>query len=146
MAAERHSIELTRANRDAAHRGVDAAIAKAATGSPWVLELREATRSDAQNAALHGLIGQIMKQRTHHNGVRMTMPLWKAVFVEALGEEVRFVPKLGGDGMFPIGLSTSALSKSRFADLITLILAWSTQEGLTVEHFEDAAEPAREAA
>jgi len=134
---ERHTLRLTRANRDKAIQGVEAAIRIGfAEGSPWTMELRERRRTDDQNDALHGLIAQIMKQRTHHNGVRMTKPLWKAVFMQALGEEVTFLPTLDGTGMFPLGLSTRELSVSRFAELMELILAWCAREGLTIEHFD----------
>lgn len=128
---DRHVIKLTRANLDRAIQGVIAAVKQGG----WVLELRPAKRTDDQNDALHGLIGQIMKQRTHHNGVRMTKELWKAAFMQALGEEIRFVPTLDGSGLFPIGLKTSALSKERFSDLMELVLAWTAREGLTIEHF-----------
>lgn len=131
---ERHILTLTRANLDRALQGVIAAVSKGG----WALELRPARRSDEQNDALHGLIAQIMKQRTHHNGIRMDKALWKATFMQALGEEVRFVPTLDGRNIFPLGLRTSALSKERFSDLMEIILAWCAQEGLAVEHFHDA--------
>ncbi len=127
----RHILTLTQHNRAKAVEGV----VKAPNG--YVLELREPTRSLEQNSALHGLITQIMRQRTHHNGLRMDMRKWKGVFLQALGEEVEFIPTLDGDGVFPLGLSTRELSKARFADLIELILAWCAREGLTVEHFDD---------
>lgn len=129
--AARHILTLTRFNREKALEGVR----RAPDG--YVLELREARRSDDQNSALHGLIAQIMRQRPMHNGVRMDMALWKATFLHALGEEVRFVPTLEGDGVFPLGLKTSALSKARFAELLELVLAWSAREGLQIEHFDE---------
>ncbi len=101
-----------------------------------VVEFRKAKRTDAQNAALWGLIGQVQKQRPVHNGVRMSKDLWKLVFMQALGAEITFVPTLEGDGMFPLGLSSSALTIGECADLITFILAWTAREGLTIEHFD----------
>jgi hypothetical protein len=129
--SDRHVLPLTRYDRPKAIQGIDAAIAKGG----WLMELRASTRSDEQNRAIHGLIGQIMKQRSHHNGVRMDKALWKAVFLQALGEEVRFVPTLDGDGLFPLGLSTSKLTVARGSELIEFIMAWCAREGLTVEHF-----------
>lgn len=130
--SDRHTLPLTRHDRAKAIQGLDVAIAK----GNWLMELREATRTDEQNRAIHGLIGQIMKQRTHHNGVRMDMALWKAVFLQALGEEVRFVPTLDGGSMFPLGLSTSKLTIARGSELIEFILAWTAHEGLTIHHFD----------
>lgn len=127
----RHIITLTSHNRPVAHRGVD----KAPDG--WTLELREAKRSDEQNRALWGLLGQIQKQRPKHNGVRMTTELWKEVFMQALGVEMLMLPTLDGDGYFPLGHRSSKLTKSEFANLLTLMLAWCAKEGLTVEHFDD---------
>jgi hypothetical protein len=69
----------------------------------------------------------------------MTADLWKAVFMQAAGAEITFIPTLEGNGMFPLGLRSSRLTKAEFADLLEFILAWCAREGLTVEHFEEAA-------
>lgn len=120
-----------------AHAWIDKAVRES---KGMVMEVRDAKRTDHQNAALHGLIAQIIRQRPIHNGISMDMALWKASFMQALGEEVRFVPTLDGDGVFPIGLSTSALPKDRFSELIEFVLAWCAREGLTVEHFDGETE------
>lgn len=146
--SERHILMLTKATVDRAIRGIVAAVNKGG----WVLELRPANRTDEQNNALHSLITQIMRQRKHHNGVRYDKRKWKAAFMQALGEEIEFIPTLDGDAMFPLGLSTRELSKEKFSDLIELVLAWCAKEGIEVQHFDDgqgtggANNPAREAA
>lgn len=126
----RHILTLTKTNRAKAIVGV--------TNAPdgYVLELREAKRSDPQNAALWGLLHQIQRQRPTHNGVQMTAELWKVVFMDALGAEMRMMPKLDGDGFFPMGHSTSRLTKGEFTDLLELMLAWTAREGLQIEHFD----------
>jgi hypothetical protein len=129
----RHLITLTRHNRNLARQGVD----RAPDG--YVMELREAKRSDPQNAALWGALNQIQKQRPIHNGVKMTPELWKVVFMDALGSEMAMMPKLDGDGYFPTGHSSSKLTKAEFANLLTVILAWAAREGLTINHFEGEA-------
>lgn len=136
----RHLLTLTRNNRAKAIVGV--------TNAPdgYVLELREAKRSDPQNSALWGLLHQIHRQRPTHNGVRMTPELWKTVFMDALGAEMRMLPKLDGDGYFPVGHSTSALTKGEFADLLTVMLAWCARSGVTVEHFDGAEDGAAQQA
>lgn len=134
-----HLLTLTPHNRGKAVQGVQRAP------SGWVLELREPRRSDAQNVAIHGLVAQIQKQRPIHNGIRMDVPLWKATFLHALGEEVRFTPTLEGDGVFPLGLRTSQLRKDRFSELIEFILAWCARENITVEHFDDTSSPTAKA-
>jgi hypothetical protein len=134
--AERHILTLTRANRQKAVQGV----LRAPDG--WTLELREAKRSDDQNRALWGALHQVTKQRPTHNGVRMTAETWKAVFMQALGAEMVFVPTLDGTGVFPMGHRSSQLTKSEFAGLLDLILAWAATEGVTIEHFHDDQERA----
>ena len=129
----RHILTLSRSNRDKAVTGV----MRAPDG--YVLELREPKRTDDQNAALWGLLNQIQRQRPTHNGVQMTPDLWKCVFMDALGSEMRMMPKLDGDGFFPLGHSSSRLTKGEFADLLTIMLAWCAREGVTVEHFAEAA-------
>jgi hypothetical protein len=126
----RHLLTLTPTNRHLARQGVD----RAPDG--YVMELREAKRSDPQNAALWGALNQIQKQRPTHNGVKMTPELWKVVFMDALGSEMAMMPKLDGDGYFPTGHSSSKLTKAEFANLLTVILAWAAREGLTINHFE----------
>lgn len=101
-----------------------------------IVEFRKQGRSLNQNDAVHGLIRQIIKQRPLHNGIPMDVPLWKAAFMQAIGEEVRFIPTLDGTSVFPVGLSTKDLPKERFSELIEFILCWCAQEGLTVRHFD----------
>jgi hypothetical protein len=125
-----HILTLTKDNRAKAIQGVCAAP------DGYVLELREPKRTDDQNSALWGLLHQIQRQRPTHNGVKMTPDLWKAVFLDALGSEMALLPKLDGDGFFPIGHSSSRLTKGEFANLLELMLAWCAREGLTVEHFD----------
>ncbi|RZJ40195.1 MAG: NinB family protein [Brevundimonas sp.] len=131
----RVSIPLTPFTRDRAHSWLEAAC-RANDGK--AMEIRDAKRSDPQNAALWSLLGQIQRQRPVHNGVQMDTETYKALFMHALGREVRFVPTLDGTSMLPLGLRSSKLTKVEFSDLLELILAWSAGEGLTVEHFDAA--------
>lgn len=137
---ERHTLKLTGSNRAKAYKGIEAAIAKSKLpgAKPWVLELRERTRSDEQNDAIHGLIDQILKHRPTLNGLVMDKVTYKAVFMQALGHEVRMLPTLDGTSFFPLGLSTSKLTVGEFNDLITFALAWCAEQGLTINHFDTA--------
>jgi len=133
--SERRTVKLTRANREKALRGLEIALAKSEHGKCWTMELRESTRTDDQNDALHGLIDQILKQRPSLNGLRMDKASYKAVFMQALGHEVKMLPTLDGTSFFPMGLRTSRLTVGEFVDLMEFILAWCAEQGLTVEHF-----------
>lgn len=101
-----------------------------------MVEFKEKGRSGDQNSAMWGLLGQILKQRPTHNGVKMSGVLWKAVFMQALGAEMVMLPTLDGDGLFPFGHRSSKLKVAQMTDLIELMLAWCAKEGLTVEHFD----------
>ena len=137
-------------DRAVAHR----AIERAPDG--YVCDVGEETRTLRQNNAIHGLITQIMRQRPTHNGVKFSMAAYKAVFMAGIGEEVEWVPNLDGNGMVPVGLSTSALSVSQFNAFMEFVFAWCAREGLTIRHFDEfspaaqgaggANNPAREAA
>lgn len=131
----RYTIPLTPFTVAKAHAWIDKAVRE---GKGMVMEVRDAKRTDHQNAALWSLLGQIMKQRPVHNGVQMDAETYKALFLQALGREVRFVPTLDGTSMLPLGLRSSKLTKAEFSDLIELILAWTAQNGVTVQHFDMA--------
>lgn len=120
----------------------DRAVAKQAIDrapAGYAVDIKEGRRSDEQNRALWGLLNQIVRQRPTHNGVKMDAELWKCVFLQALGVEMRMIPTLDGDGFFPVGHRSSHLTVSQFRDLLELMLAWCAREGLTVEHFDRVA-------
>lgn len=130
---ERHVLKLNRNNRHLAIQGVKAAK------DGWLLEIREPNRTAEQNAALWSLLSQVNKQRPIHNGVKMNPDLWKAVFMQAWGAEVVFLPTLEGDGMFPAGHRSSHLTVPEMTDLIEFILAWCARAEVAIQHFDEAA-------
>lgn len=136
----RNLLRLTPGRRDEAHAWVEKALRLWQPGSPYVLEIKEPSRSLEQNAAMWGLLAQIAKQRPEHCGRSMTADLWKSVFMDALGHEVDYAPSLDGKRIFPLGHRSSHLTKAQFSDLLELMLAWCAREGLTVEHFDGADE------
>ena len=101
-----------------------------------VVEFKQKGRSNDQNAAMWSILTQINRQRPVHNGVKMSAVLWKAVFMQALGAELVMLPTLEGDGLFPFGHRSSKLTVSEMSDLITLMIAWCDQNGVTLEHFD----------
>lgn len=134
----RNLLRLTPGKRDEAHAWVEKALRQWQPGMAFVMEIKAPTRSLEQNAAMWGLLAQITRQRPVHNGRQMTSDLWKAVFMDALGHEVDYVGSLDGKRVFPLGHRSSALTKAQMADLIELMLAWSAEQGLTIEHFDDS--------
>lgn len=89
-------------------------------------------RSLPQNDRLWAMLTEITQQRPTHQGFKMTPDSWKAVFMQALGAEIVFMPTLYGDGVFPIGHRSSELSKEDFSQLIDLMQAWAAQNAVTL--------------
>ena len=50
--------------------------------------------------------------------------------MHAMGHEVAFMTGLSGEP-FPIGFSTSKLSRAQMAELITFIEAWGAENGVS---------------
>ena len=102
------------------------------------VEFREAKRSGAQNDRMWAMLTEIARQRPNHHGVKMTADLWKIVFMQALGMELRMMPTLDGDGFFPMGHRSSELSKAEMTDLQNLMEAWAAREGVELREGEEA--------
>lgn len=87
----------------------------------FVMRLGEATRSDEQNRKMWPMIADLQRQVPEY--ATFSAEDMKLRFMNALGTELRFLPSLEGAGMFPVGQSSSLLSKSQFSALIELIYA-----------------------
>jgi len=92
-----------------------------------VVNIREASRTLDQNAKMWAMLSDV--SRAMPDGRKMTTERWKACFMQACGHAVQFETGLDGKP-FPIGYSTSALSKSDMADLITFIYQWGDENGV----------------
>jgi len=112
-----------------AHQAVD----RAYTAGDMEIEFRKQKRTSEQNARMWVLLGIIAKRHPVWNGVRMNAERWKSSFMDALGMEVDWVPKIDGHGVVPIGHKTSQLSKSQFSDLFEIIHAFAAREGIDLK-------------
>lgn len=120
-----HTVILrSQAQRQLAHEYIDKAPANA------VVTIKEEARNLDQNARLWASLSDI--SRSKPEGRCHTPEVWKCLFMNALGYQSRF--EMGLDGQpFPVGFSSSRLSKREFADLITIVqeygdrhnVAWS---------------------
>jgi hypothetical protein len=99
-------------------------------GKRYVLELREDTRSAAQNRLLHSRIGDIAKQ-LDWVGKRRSVDTWKrlltAAWLRARGEHVEILPALDGHGVDVVFRHTSELSRAECVELSDFILAWGDE-------------------
>lgn len=108
--------------RQFAHRMIDKAPGDA------VVNIREATRTLDQNAKFHAMVSEI--SRAKPQGRTLPTDVWKVLILAAVGHKVRFEPALDGNGVVPIGLRSSRLTKSEMSDAIEWMHAWGAENGV----------------
>lgn len=100
-------------------------------GQRMVIECRQETRSLAENAMLHALLGQISRE-VEWAGKKRDVETWKrlltAAWCRARGEHVEMLPALDGHGVDIVFRRTSQLTRSECAELIEYVLAWAAAE------------------
>jgi len=94
-------------------------------GPDMVCKLGKATRSDKQNRKLWPMIQDIRNQVPGMEAY--TRDQIKLRFLHSLGMEMQFLPALEGQGMFPVGMRSSTLTKEQFAGLIELLYEYGAQ-------------------
>lgn len=120
-----------------AHRAIGTAWmhAKAAliAGHRMVLELRQETRSDAQNRLLHAWLGEIART-VEWAGKKRDTETWKrlltAAWLRARGESVEVLPAVDGHGIDVVFRRTSSLTRSECAELCDFVIAWAVEHGV----------------
>jgi hypothetical protein len=123
----------TATGRQRAHALIDRAP------DTWIAEVREATRSDAQNRKLWALLNDVAASKP--GGRSHTPDVWKSLFLSAMGHEQLF--EIGLDGRpFPMGFRSSKLTVPQMADLITFIQQWGDANGVRWKLAGDANNPA----
>ena len=100
------------------------------------VEFKGAKRTLPQNDRMWAMLTDIATQKEHFCR-RYTPDQWKAIFMQACGREVQFIPNLQGDGVIPWGLNSSDLSKEEMSDLLMLMEVWGRQNGVV---FHDKSE------
>jgi hypothetical protein len=108
-----------------------------AKAADWLVKAPDGTRVEfkapqrtlEQNSRMWAMLTDIATQQ-EHGGRKYPADDWKAIFLSALGRETRFVPSLYGESFIPIGQSSSDLSKQEMSDLIELMFAWGTENGV----------------
>lgn len=119
----KRTVKLT--SREARLRA-RALIATAPEG--YVVAIGEETRSQEQNRLMWPLIADLQAQV--ESMAAFSADDIKLRFLNALGQELRFLPELEGAGMFPVGQRSSTLSKSQFTGLIELMFAFGGKHGV----------------
>lgn len=93
-----------------------------------VVKIGAETRRDAQNRKMHAMIRDI--QRDVPEMAVFNADDAKLRFLDALGVELRFLPKLEGQGLFPVGLKSSTLTVAQFNGLIDLLYEYGGRHGV----------------
>lgn len=94
----------------------------------FIMKLGEETRTDRQNRKLHAMITDIRRQVP--DMAVYSMEDAKLRFMDALGSELRFLPKLEGQGVFPVGHRTSTLTVEQFNALVELLYEYGARHGV----------------
>lgn len=93
-----------------------------------VVNIKEATRSNDQNAKMWAMLSDV--SRAKPEGRTMTSELWKAAFMNACGHQVQFENGIDGGQPFPVGFHSSRLNVRQMADLITCIQEYGDRHGV----------------
>jgi hypothetical protein len=105
--------------RDYAKRLIDDAPAD------HVMKLAKETRRDVQNRKLWPMLQDIQQQVPGME--TFALDDIKLRFLNALGTEMRFLPMLEGEGMFPVGLRSSTLTVAQFSGLVELLYKYGAE-------------------
>lgn len=94
----------------------------------WIAKFAPETRRDAQNRKLWPMLADIQKQVP---GMELfTTEDIKLRMLNAMGAEMRFLPALEGQGIFPVGLKSSTLTVEQFSGLIELLYEFGARHGV----------------
>lgn len=127
-----------------AHRALQAQVwpllkAHLLAGRRMVVEVRQETRSLAENAMLHALLTQISEQ-VEWAGAKRDVETWKrlltAAWCRARGEHLEMLPALDGHGVDIVFRRTSELTRAECAELIEYVLSWAAEHGVKTAESE----------
>jgi len=102
-----------------------AMIQRAPVGS--IVRVSGPKRTEDQNAKLWAMISDV--SRAKPEGRVHTPEVWKCLFMHSCGHSVQFEQGLD-NRPFPIGFSSSRLTKAEFADLITVVQEYGDRHGV----------------
>lgn len=112
-------------------------------GGRLVMEVRQETRSDAQNRLLHALFNDVSKQ-AEWLGKKRAPAEWKVLFVSghsvATKQGADMVPGLEGE-FLNLRESTARMGKARMASLLDYVMAWCAQNGVELREARQWVDP-----
>lgn len=99
------------------------------------VEFKEPKRTVPQNDRMWAMLTEIATKALL-GGKRYSADEWKCIFLDALGQEMKFLPKLEGNGFVPIGHRSSDLSVKEMSDLMELMTAWCANNRISLSEPE----------
>lgn len=100
--------------------------------NPVVVEIKPLTRTLAQNAKLHAMLGDIAKQ-CEFQGKKRDIETWKMIMVSAhkiaTGGQAEMAIGLEGE-VINLRESTAQMGVKRLASLIDYVEAWAAEQGV----------------
>jgi hypothetical protein len=94
----------------------------------YVVTIKEAKRTVAQNARLWALLTDVAEQVDWY-GQKLSNTDWKDIFTASLRKS-RVVPGIDQGTFVVTGLHTSNMTKAEHSDLTELIVAFGTERGV----------------
>lgn len=94
-----------------------------------IVKFAKPKRTIPQNARMWAMLGDIADARP--DGHERCTEDWKAVFMKALGHEVRFIHGLDGEP-FPVGFRTSNLNVAQMTALMDLIQDYANEKSIVL--------------
>jgi hypothetical protein len=102
-------------------------IERAAPGSRF--ELLPPKSTDPQERRMWALLADISKQY-QHAGRYHDQEVWRSLMLQVFGQEVDWIPSLGGEAVIPFGGSHKKMGVSEMAEFLSFIEAWGVQNGV----------------
>lgn len=93
-----------------------------------VMQLGKETRREKQNRKLWPMLADIQRQVPGMEAFN-TEDI-KLRFLNALGTEMRFLPTLENEGVFPVGLRSSTLTVAQFSGLVELLYKFGAEHNV----------------
>ena len=121
-----------KAQRDMAKRLIDIAPPNA------VMNVREATRTIAQNDKMHSMLSDI--SRAKPEGRVYDTETWKCIIMDDCGFKPKWIPSLDGQSVVNTGYRSSRLGKQQMSEMIEAMYAYGAENSV------EWSEPARELA
>ena len=94
----------------------------------WVVSIKPATRTTAQNARLWALLTDLAQQVDWY-GQKLDAATWKDITTASLRKS-RVVPGIEQGSFVVTGLHTSTMTKAELGDLMELICAFGAERGV----------------